>query len=561
MLTELRIVNFAIIDQLTVQFSAGFQVLTGETGAGKSILVDAIALLVGGRASADQIRSDTDEAVLEAVFSLAPADPPHPIIAGLREQAVLGAEETDVIIRRVLSRSGRHRLYLNGSPTPLHVIQSLAGTLIDIHGQHEQQSLLSQDAQLDALDAFGGLRPLRDQYAEQYAHWGAVRREVEEAERSARERHEREDMLRFQYRELQDAGLRAGEEDELAAEQHRLAHGRRLAELSGEAYELLYERESAILTVLGAVSARLKELTAIDGSASEWAGPMESAMAQLRELARHLQVYQEGLNQDPERLGQIEERLDRLQRLRKKYGGSDAALLAKLTELAQDVEALDSGDSRLADLHARMERESEALTRLARQLSDGRTKAAAKMERRVKAELAELKMDTTRFRIEVSPDPEGAWGPSGADRVAYRLSANEGEPLQPLARVASGGELSRVMLAIKTVLAEADRVPVLIFDEVDAGVGGAVAAVMGKRLKALGGYHQVFCITHLPQVASQADTHYLVKKETVKKRTVATVSRLDPAGRREEVARMLGGLSITSTVRKTAAEMIGGPGS
>ena len=557
MLAELRITNFALIDELSVSFAPGFQVLTGETGAGKSIIVDAIALLVGGRASSDQIRTGEDEAVLEAAFLL---DEKHPMLLPLREQGLIPDGERELIVRRVLSRTGRNRLYVNGSLTPLHVLQQLAGTLIDIHGQHEQQSLLSPAVQLDAVDALGGLRDLRRQYVAQYERWRARQNELAEAERIAEQRREREDMLRFQHQELRDAGLREGEEAELTSERQRLSHGRRLAELSGEAYELLYEGDSALLNGVGIIASRLRDLVSIDASASEWTALIDEATAQLRELAQRVREYRHALNEDPDRLSRIEERLDRLQRLRKKYGGSEAAMLARLDQLAADVAALDQGDGAVADLRARLEADEQALTDIAGKLTEGRKASAQKLERRVKAELAALRMERTRLRVEVSAEGDGGFGPAGRDRIEFRFSANEGEPPQPLARVASGGELSRVMLALKTVLAETDHVPVLVFDEVDAGVGGAVASVMGERLRALGAFHQVFCITHLPQVASQATAHFRVSKDVVKKRTRTHVTKLDNAERRNEIARMLAGATVSASAKATAAELLGEAG-
>lgn len=509
---------------------------------------------MGGRASVDLIRSDAEEAVLEAAFSL-PAD--HTAMDCLRDAGLLGPDGTDLIIRRVLSRTGRNRIYCNGTLTPLNQIQALAGTLIDIHGQHEQQSLLCASAQLDALDAFGHLKELRRDYARQYEQWQARRRDLEEARRAAAERSAREEFLRFQHRELEEAAVEPGEEEALAAECRRLSHTHRLGELSADAYELLYGGETSTLSVLGTVNERLKELAVIDPETVGWGALCAGATVHLRELAERLRDYRGTLEHDPDRLAVVEERLDRIQRLKKKYGGTVESLLDRMKELKQHIDAIATAETRVAELQQHLAQDFARVEALANQLSDGRAQAAAKMEKRVKEELAALRMDHTRFQIVVSREAgEAALRSTGRDRVEYLLAANEGEPLLPLARVASGGELSRVMLAMKTVLAETDRVPVLIFDEVDAGIGGAVASVLGRRLRALGDYHQVFCITHLPQIASQATSHFAVQKTVVKKRTVVLVSRLDQEGRCEEVARMLGGTAITKAVRETAAEMI-----
>lgn len=558
MLTELRIANFAIIDQLNLEFSRGFHVLTGETGAGKSIIIDAIALLVGGRADESLIRTGAEDAVLEAAIALPPEGP---LAARLREEGLLGADDTELIVRRVLSRSGRHKLYLNGSLTPLRTLQSLAGTLIDIHGQHEQQSLLSAQSQLDALDAFGRLKEDRQQFERAYEQWRACQREQQELAAQASERSQREELLRFQFKELQEADVKAGEETALQGERNRLAHAHRLNELTQGSYDALYGGEQSVLGTLGAVRDSIKELSAIDAQGKDWEALCDGATAQLRDLAHSLRAYHDGLEQDPARLAQVEERLDRLQRLKKKYGGTEEAVLARRDHLQREIDALDSGDVRLAEVERRLAEARQQADRLAERLTRDRTRAAKKLEAAIAEELGVLRMDRSRFAVAVETDRnEAGLGPSGRDRVEYRFSANEGEPLQPLARVASGGELSRVMLAMKTVLAEADEVPIVIFDEIDAGVGGGPAAVMGKRLRALARHRQVFCITHLPQIASHADVHYLIEKIVSKKRTVTQARKLGQTERQEEIARMLGGLAVTSATRKSAAEMIGEAG-
>lgn len=557
MLTELRIANFAVIEQLSLEFGPGFHVLTGETGAGKSILVDALALLVGGRPSVDQIRAGAEEAELQAAFTLSSESP---LAVRLREEELLGADETDVIVRRVLSRSGKNRLYLNGRLAPLHQLQRLAGTLVDIHGQHDQQSLLAAETQLAALDAFGSLGELRQTYVQRYLAWKAAQQALDAAVQLAEDRQAKEDFLRFQCQELAEAHLKAGEEEELGAERRRLSHMQRLGELSDEAYGALYESEAAVLGILGMIAERLKQLAEIDPGTEDWAGACARATAELKELAGSLRGYRQGLEHDPERLAEIESRLDLLHKLKRKYGGPSATLddlLHKAAALQAEVAALDSSEEQLAALRAQAAAAATATEAAAGKLTEGRTKAAKKLQGRVKAELKDLRMDKTAFdiRLTTDPRPEGL-GPAGRDHAEFLLSANPGEPLQPLAKVASGGELSRVMLALKTVLAQTDGVPVLIFDEVDAGIGGAVAAVMGRRLRELGRFHQVFCITHLPQVASQAGRHFLVEKAVVGQRTVTSARLLDRKGRLEEVARMLGGLAITKAVRQTAAELL-----
>lgn len=553
MLTELRIAHFALIDRLSLQFSTGFHVLTGETGAGKSILVDAIALLIGGRASTDQIRSDAEEATLEASFTL-PAS--SPLLHELRDQELLGADDTDIIVRRILSRSGRHRLYLNGSLTPLHTLQRLAGTLVDIHGQHDQQSLLSPKRQLELLDAFGDLIALRQRVTRQYEVWRHRQRELSEAERVFHERRTQEDLIRYQYEELVEADLKPAEDEALIAERGRLAHVRRLVELGQQAYDVLYAGDQSVLAGLALVGERVKELVTIDPEQSEWSAISQGAVVQLRELAHRLNAYRQQLDQDPDRLIQVEERLDHIQRLKKKYDTTLDGLVIKTSELKQQLDAFCSSEKRCADLRDLVAIDLRELASLCEQLTHGRRRASEQLQQRITKELSALRMDQTALHIQVIPTEEESIGPTGRDRIEFLFSANPGEPLMPLAKVASGGELSRMMLAIKTVLADTDTVPVLIFDEIDTGIGGAVATVMGQRLRALAKYHQVLCITHLPHIASHATSHYLVEKISEKKRTVTRVTLLDRACRQAEIARMVGGLTVTKAVRETAAQMI-----
>ncbi|TKB75563.1 MAG: DNA repair protein RecN [Nitrospira sp.] len=556
MLTELRIVNFALIEQLSLQFQSGFTVLTGETGAGKSLLIDAIALLVGGRASTDQIRSGEDEAQLEAVFHLPDS---HPLLRRLKLQDIIGQNESELILKRILSRSGRHRVYVNGSPCPLRVLEELGGTLVDIHGQHEQQSLLAATNQLDALDAFGRLFELRGQYEQAYQAWKELRAQLEVLQKDVADRARREDMLRFQSQEIQQAGLAPDEEELLRSERQRLVHAYRLRELAHEAYVELQEDEQAVLTRLGRIGRTLAELTQTDPTMGDCEKAAVESAIELKELSGRLRDYAEQLEADPDRQALVEDRLDLIQQLKKKYGGSVEAVLATGSLVQEELRLLGNRHERTAELTDRLGEAVRLLQKLSLQLSKKRLDAAKRMTTLVGGELAALKMEQAIFQVSVSSDEsvEGL-GPSGRDRVEFLLSSNPGEPPRPLGRVASGGELSRMMLALKTVLAEMDQVPVLVFDEIDTGVGGAVAAAMGTRLRKLGSFHQVFCITHLPQVASQAEHHLLVEKGLESRRTSTSIRTLKGMGREEEIARMLGGLTITKKVRETAAELIAG---
>ena len=556
MLAELRIVNFALIEQLNLQFQSGFTVLTGETGAGKSLLIDAIALLVGGRASTDQIRSGEDEAQLEAAFQLPDT---HPLLQRLRLQDIIGQNESELILRRVLSRSGRHRVYVNGSLRPLRVLEDLGGTLVDIHGQHEQQSLLATSKQLDALDAFGRLHGLRGRYEQAHQNWRVLCTELDALQSEVDDRAKREDMLRFQAKEIEQAGLLPDEEAGLRSERQRLVHAHRLRELAHEAHIELQSDEQAVLSRLGRIGRILAELAQTDPMMGDCEHTATESAIQLKDLAGQLRDYAQQLEADPDRQAVVENRLDLIQGLKKKYGGSVEAVLVTGRRVQEELELLDSHEERTVELTGRLDEEARRLRALAQQLSKKRIDAAKRMTTLVQAELMALKMEQAIFQVTVSSDESAeGLGSAGCDRVEFLLSSNPGEPPKPLNRVASGGELSRIMLALKTVLADMDEVPVLVFDEIDTGVGGAVAAAMGSRLQKLGAFHQVFCITHLPQVASQAEHHLLVEKGLDAQRTFTSVRALKGMGREEEIARMLGGLTITKKVRETAAELIAG---
>ncbi|HWF62032.1 MAG TPA: DNA repair protein RecN [Nitrospira sp.] len=556
MLTELRITNFAVIEQLSLTIDSGFTVLTGETGTGKSLLIDAVALLIGGRASSDQIRFGEDEAQLEASFEIPLT---HPLLQRLRAREILGSQDSQLIIRRIIARSGRNRVYLNGVLSPVHVLEEFAGTLIDIHGQHDQQSLLSNSAQLEVLDAFGRLLESRSQYRSIHRDWVRFREERAGLAAMLQQRTQQEDLLRFQQQELDESACRIGEEELLQAERHRLGSSRRLTELASEAQERIQDDTHGIVTNLVLTERVLGELSQIDPEMQSTVRFVSEAKVLLKEVADSLRGYAEGLDADPMRLSAIEDRLTVIQKMKKKYGGTIEAVLETHNRVKHELEQLRGADSELDRYDRLIEERQRNVSVLARALSEKRADAAQRLTKLVDKELNGLKMGSVRFLVQVMPSgSDELYGPDGADRVEFLLSTNAGEPLKPMPRVASGGELSRVMLALKSVLADVDHVPVLIFDEVDTGVGGAVAATIGKRLRELSRYHQVLCITHLPQVASQAQHHFSVEKSEVKGRTVATVRLLTGMSREGEIARMLGGERITQKTRSAAAELIAG---
>ena len=443
--------------------------------------------------------------------------------------------------------------------SPVHTLEAFGGTLVDVHGQYDQQSLLSSSTQLDVLDAFGRLRELKEAYRAAYRDWTRSRQEREEIAVQIQQAVQREDYVKFQRQELDDAAVRLGEEEALQNERRRLGCAHRLSELASEVYQRLRADHDGILPNLASTQRAVEELARIDPETEGIGRLAADAQVLLKEVADSIRGYSDRLDADPARLAAVEDRLAIIQRLKRKYGGTVEAILEAHRSVREELDRLQGSDAQLEECHRRIRAHQEAVARVARQLSVKRMEAAKRMTRMVRQELNALKMEQTQFRIQVlTREGEAAFGDDGADQVEFLLSANVGEPLKPIARIASGGELSRVMLALKSVLAEADRVPVLIFDEIDSGVGGAVAAAIGKRLRALGRFHQVLCITHLPQVASQAQQHWCVEKSQVKDRMVATVRQLSGMGREHEIARMLGGETVTKKLRETAAELIAG---
>ncbi|TLY37411.1 MAG: DNA repair protein RecN [Nitrospirae bacterium] len=557
MLTELRIRNFAIIEEIALEFSEGFTVLTGETGAGKSILVDALDLLIGGRGNTELIRTGAEEAEVSGVFVL---DAKGPVAAFLREQDLLHADETELIVRRILSRTGRHRIHVNGRPGPLTVLQSLRGLLVDIHGQHDQQSLFKPSVQLALLDEFGGLLDLRNRYQAAFQALRDLEAHLTERQRSGEERRAQEDLVRYQADEISSAHLQPNEDQTLERERLLLSQGRRLAELLQAVYGPLYEDEQSLLGGLRALVPFLKELSGIDAELSGDRDRFEQAHVELTDLAERLRQYRDRLEFDTDRLEAIEERLDLVRKLTKKYGGSVETTMRSGEEAAGVLRDLERWEEDIAALSSEVAAARENALKMAQGLSKKRRAAAGDLEKRLERELAALHMNRARVNIalEQKEATEGpSLGPTGVDVIEFKFSANLGEPPQPLARIASGGELSRVMLSLKTVLAKVDPVPVMVFDEVDAGIGGAVSETVGKRLRELTRHgHQVFCITHLAPIAAHAQQHFAVTKITKHGRTVTKVEVLNAGSRVEEVARMLGGVTITPKMRDTAAEMM-----
>ena len=554
MLTELRISNFALIDQLHLVLPGGFLVLTGETGAGKSLLIDALLLLVGGRASSDHIRFGADEALLEACFTLQES---HPLVWQLRQDGFLLSDQGEIYIRRILARSGKNRSYLNGQLAPLQTIQDVGRQLVDIHGQHDQQSLLSPKTQLELLDAYGGLKSLVGKFQQSYEEWKEKQLALEAFQQRLEEQVARQDILQFQYEELTKIQLQVGEEEALSQEYHRLKHSGRLGELSNQSFETLYDGEHSVLAQLQDVTNWVQELGQIDTQCQTWLPHLESSAISLQEVTQHLRDFRSQTESDPERMEVIDSRLAGLQRLKKKYGKTIEELVVLVQSLEQDLALLQEKDEQIAKLQTEVRNSFEAMEILAKDLSTKRKKVAKQLVKQIQQEFQELKMGTMQIQVNLVPNKDkGVFGSTGMDRLELLLAPNPGEPPMPLGRIVSGGELSRIMLALKTVFAGNDQTPVVIFDEIDSGVGGEAGMVMGSRLRQLAQFHQVYCITHLPQIASQAHAQFVVEKSTLTDRTLTKVQEVTGAQRETEIARMLGGGTVTPTIKQVAVEML-----
>jgi len=556
MLREIRVRNFAVIDAVTAAFGPGLNVLTGETGAGKSMLIDAILLVRGARAQTDVIRTDTEIATVEAVFDVEPCGP----VAAVLDDAGLALDDGQLVVRRELAQSGRHRAFVNDSPVTVGLLERLGDHLVEIHGQHEHQRLLEPARQLDLLDRFGDAEELRERVGDIVSRHRAARAEVERLRAAERDRAQREDLLRFQLSELDGARLREGEEEGLRAERRRLQHAERLIAGLAEVGGLLDEDESSAASRLHRAGRLLRELARFDPAFAAPADTIDGAGSLIEDALGAVRGLRERVTVTPGRLEEVDERLDALTRLKRKYGDTEAAMLAFRDGVAAELEKLERHEEILAAQEKTLGALEAELTEAAVALSERRRAAAGRLAGEAERELRQLGMDRARFAIAVEPGPMTEVGPRGLDRVEFRLSANPGEEVRPLAKVVSGGELSRTMLALKAVLARADRVPTMIFDEVDAGIGGRVAAVVAQKLARAAEGHQVLCVTHLAPIAARAAHHVRVWKGVRGGRTRVSAEVLTGEARVEEIARMVAGERVTDTARGHARELLDRPG-
>jgi DNA repair protein RecN (Recombination protein N) len=563
MLRELSIRNLAVVEEAVVPFAPGLNVLTGETGAGKSIVVDALLLITGARAQPDWIRTGADAAVVSAVFEIDPAGP----AAAVLEEAGHRAGDGELVVKRELARSGRHRVFVNDQPATVGLLERLGELLVELHGQHEHQRLMEPSRQLLLLDRFAEAEDRRERVGALVHRWeeacGALARLREEMREGARQ----EDLYRFQLSEIDGLRLRDGEEDDLRAERGRLQHAERITAGLQEVLGLLYEEPQSAGARLARSAALLRDVSRYEPEAALPIEAIEGAQAHLEDVVGRARALRDRAVFDPERLEQIDARLDAIVKLKRKYGDSVAAILAHRQAAAAALDRITRHDQVAAEMERAVADAAAGVATEAAALSLARTRGAERLERLIQKEIRGLGMEHGRFRVALRREAAGTgelgfgadgWrvGPRGAETAELLLSANPGEDLRPLAKVVSGGELSRMMLAAKTVLAAADDVPVLVFDEVDAGIGGRVADVVGQKLRASAAGRQVLCVTHLAPIAAYAGHHLLVEKRVARGATRTTVTPLQAAARVDEVARMLGGERVTETSRRHARELL-----
>ncbi|MFZ2632321.1 MAG: DNA repair protein RecN [Desulfosalsimonadaceae bacterium] len=563
MLTELSIKNFAIIDDVTIQFSDGLTILSGETGAGKSIIINAVNLILGSRATSKMIRTGAETAEIDALFHIPSNGPTAKVLVDQGVEA-----STELLIRRIISKNDRHRVYINGRLSTMQTLNEVTENLAAISGQHEHQRLLNEASHLLILDQGGDHMHLRMQVSD--CHHDILPRiqMLDELKASRRKQHDHLQLLEFQKKEIEDAGLFPDEDTALKQEQTRLKNAEVLYQTIQGSLEALYNGDGAAAERLGEVKRQVETAARIDGALASSAEELSDAVFRIEDIARELQAYLDGIQFDPARLEAVAARLDQINRLKRKYGTTIADMLLYLENISREVGDLENLDGRIADMEQALDKDHQALVNLAKALSVRRQEVAVDLARKVEAELNALKMPGTRFEIAFTEIPATSktppWltadgrviGETGMEQAAFMIAPNVGEELKPLSQIASGGELSRVVLALKSITANDASTGTMIFDEVDAGIGGDVAEVVGKKLSRLAVANQVICITHLAQIAAFGHHHYKISKHIENGRTFTRISSLTGDRRLEEIARMAGGEKITIATRNHAAEML-----
>ena len=569
MLTELRLENYAVIDNLVVEFAGGLNLLTGETGAGKSILIDALALLLGDKASSDVIRGGAERAVISAVFEVEGAAG-KALEEALEANGLDEAEDSSLILRREIAAGGKGRVFINNQPATVTVLRLLAPHLAIIHAQNETILAFDGPARLELLDTFAGSQ--LDAVANSFAEWMQIRSRIDELERGEQDRLRLVDLWIFQKREIEDARLQSGEDERLEAEKRVLANSEKIYNAAMNAFDLLYEGSGSTASSLRAAQKQVEELAKYEPKFQEALAALESARISVEDVGASVRDYAGGIQASPEHLAHVEDRLALLDRLKRKYGPTLDEVVQFAADVSRKLAEVENKDEILKQLRGELAKAAEGYLQAAKALSKRRTEAARRLEKLVEAEINDLAMKAT-FRIEMTRSEEsGDWTPSGIDQVVYMISTNPGEPLRQLEHIASGGELSRVMLALKASVEGGKEIKTstlshktrqgwgnpktLVFDEIDTGIGGRAAEAVGKKLKQLARSNQVLCVTHLPQIATFADHHYVIEKKESAGRTRTSIRGVEGEERTEEVARMLSGAKLTETSRKHAEQMI-----
>lgn len=557
MLSLLKIKNIALIDELEIEFARGLNLLTGETGSGKSIIVDSLGALTGERVSSDLIKEGTTQAQIEGLFNINANADLHEMFyeSGID---IDDADDIDLIVRRELAASGRNRIFVNNQLVTQSFLKKIGAYLVDIHGQGEQTTLFSPANHLEILDEYAGISEERAKVSEKYQEMASVRRELETLREDEAQKLQLLDILQFQVDEIKKINLKSDEEDLLEEEKRRLNNVEKLSTLSDESYSLLYENEEATLTTLERAIRRINELAEYENNFEGYREGLNSAQAVLEDLAITVRDFRSTLEFSPERLEEIENRLAEISRLKRKYGGSVETVLAHLQDSEERLKNIATAEERETELKKQLKKAQEEYVQFAQDLHDKRTKAARKFEKETEVNLKAVALEKARFvvRIEAEKENEKTFTAKGFDRIEFYFSANVGESPKPLAKVASGGEASRLMLILKTTAKTSDAEKAVVFDEIDTGIGGRVAEAVGLKLKELSKTQQVLCVTHQPQVASLATHHFLVEKTMTKDQTSVSIRELKAKDRVEEIARMLAGEKITNAARQHAKEMI-----
>jgi DNA repair protein RecN (Recombination protein N) len=572
MLKTLLIKNYALIEEVEVEFESGLNIITGETGAGKSILIDALSLVLGERASSEVIRRGAEKAVVEAVFGISGN---KRVCDFVKSQDL--EFSNDLILRREVSAKGHNRCFLNDTPVALSALQAMGNLLVDLHGQHDHQSLLRVETHIDMLDDFGGLAGLKEEYAASYDRLTSLFSYLEELQAKERQLRERKDLYEFQIQEIDALGPQQGEEDALERELKILENSEKLYEATSSLHQMLYEGEQAVYDQLVLARNQLEDLARIDPAFEEIKNECASAVAIISEVSKFIQSYNSKVEFNPERLEQIRDRLGKLALLKKKYGGSVDAIIGHRGKIGEEFALAENFEGEIKKLMTNIEDERRTCSAASQRLSAKRRDHVGKINNSVSAELSKLGISNARFDVKVENHPIGKSNgssqpsrayvklgreffqatPKGIDSVEFHISTNLGEELKPLVKVASGGEISRIMLALKSILAKSERLPLLIFDEIDVGVSGRIAVSVGKSLKSLSQFHQVVAITHLPQIAGLADTHFVVEKVEREKRTRTRLRKLELDERVREVAKLMSGTQVTEAGLKGARELMG----